>query len=162
MIRIFSFAFAMLMLGWLGAAAPARAQGSPPESDKSKQVMALVERAAAALDAKGKTAFPEFRQADGPWRSGDIYLFVVNLKGRELFNAAFPQLEGTDVTMLKDPQGKSIGDLFVGKVKSADEGWVDYLWPKPGQTANSRKWTFVKAATVDGVPALVGAGFYPE
>ena len=162
MIRKFSFAFLMLMLGWLGAAAPARAQGAPPESDKAKEVVALVDRAAAALDAKGKSAFPEFRQANGPWRSGDLYLLVVDLEGMELFNAAFPQFEGTDVTLLKDPDGRSIGDLFVSKVKSAGVGWVDYLWPKPGQTANSRKWTYVKAATVDGVPALVGAGFYPD
>ncbi|MGB7833914.1 MAG: cache domain-containing protein, partial [Xanthobacteraceae bacterium] len=41
-------------------------------------------------------------------------------------------------------------------------GWVDYMFPKPGQTDPSQKWTYVKKVTVDGVPGLVASGFYPE
>ncbi len=33
---------------------------------------------------------------------------------------------------------------------------------KPGQTEPSQKWTYVKRVTMDGVPGLVGSGFYPE
>ena len=74
----------------------------------------------------------------------------------------FPQFEGTDVKLQKDTTGKLFGTAFIDTVKASGSGWVDYMWPKPGETQPSRKWTYVKAATVDGVPALVGAGFYPE
>jgi len=50
---------------------------------------------------------------------------------------------------------------FIEKVKASGSGWVDYMWPKPGETQPSRKWSYVKAVSVDGAPALVGAGFYP-
>jgi hypothetical protein len=36
------------------------------------------------------------------------------------------------------------------------------MFPKPEQTTPSQKWTYVKKVTVDGVPGLVAAGFYPE
>ena len=35
------------------------------------------------------------------------------------------------------------------------------MWPKPGQTQPSQKWSYVKGVQVDGTPAIIGAGFYP-
>ena len=49
---------------------------------------------------------------------------------------------------------------FLSKVRGS--GWVDYRFPKPGQTEPSQKWTFVKVVTIDGTPGLVASGFYPE
>jgi hypothetical protein len=40
--------------------------------------------------------------------------------------------------------------------------WVAYMFPKPGQSQPSQKWSYVKAITMDGTPGLIGAGFYPE
>ena len=152
----------LLLLGYLAAASPAFAQAAPPASPKVDEVTALVDRAAAAIDAKGKSVFPDFREANGPWRSGPIYLVVVDLTGKTLVNAAFPKFEGTDANLVKDATGKHFVTAFIDKVKASGSGWVDYMWPKPGETQPSRKWSYVKAVTVDGVPALVGAGFYPE
>jgi cytochrome c len=152
----------LFLLGCLAAAAPAFAQAAPPASPQADEVTALVDRAAAAIDAKGKSIFPDFHEAGGPWRSGPLYLFVVDLTGKTLVNAAFPKFEGTDVKLQKDAAGKLFGIAFIDTVKASGSGWVDYMWPKPGETQPSRKWTYVKAATVDGVPALVGAGFYPQ
>ena len=109
-----------------------------------------------AIDAKGKSVFPDFHEANGPWRSGPIYLVVVDLAGKTLVNAAFPKFEGTDANLVKDVTGKHFVTAFIDKVKASVSGWVDYMWPKPAETQPSRK-----AVTVDGVPALVGAGFYP-
>jgi hypothetical protein len=39
---------------------------------------------------------------------------------------------------------------------------MNYMWPKAGQTKPLQKWSYVKAVSVDGKPAYVGAGFYPE
>ena len=49
------FAFA----GVLAAMFPVFSQQSPPDSEKSKQVMALVDKAAAMIDKQGSLAFSE-------------------------------------------------------------------------------------------------------
>jgi signal transduction histidine kinase len=111
--------------------------------------------------SKGKSVFPEFRKTGSEWRRGDIYLFAVSMKGMELLNAGFPKLEGTDVTGLKDSNGKLINVELMKTAQSKGSGWVDYMWPKPGQDQPSQKWSYVKAVKIDGEPGLVGAGFYP-
>ena len=133
---------------------------SPPDSPKAKQIEELVDKAAAQIDSKGKSVFPEFRET-GQWRSGDTYLFVGDMKGMSLLNAAFPKLEGTDTQNLKDSNGKLIVVEFEKVVQSKGSGWVDYMWPKPGQSQPSQKWSYAKAVKIDGEPGYVGAGFYP-
>ena len=146
----------------LAGSPPAFSQQSPPEPEKAKQIAALVDKAAALIDSKGKSVFPEFRKTGSEWRSGDTYLFVGDMKGVEVFNAAFPKLEGTDVSGIKDAKGKLITMEQIKTVQSKGAGWVDYMWPKPGQTQPSQKWSYVKAVKIDGEPGFVGAGFYPE
>jgi cytochrome c len=131
---------------------------APPESEQAKQLVALVEKAAAVIDSKGRSIFPEFRK--GEWRTGDTYLFIDDLKGMVLFNGGFPKDEGSDFSGRKDSNGKLFVAEFVKVVQSKGSGWVDYMFPKPGQSQPSQKWSYVKAVNVDGTPALVGAGFY--
>jgi len=133
---------------------------APPESEQAKQIVALVEKAAALIDSKGKSIFPEFRKTDSEWRTGDTYLFVNDLKGMVLLNPAFPELEGKDLSGRKDSNGKLFFLEFLKVVQSKGSGWVDYMFPKPGQSQPSQKWSYVKAVNVDGTPAFVGAGFY--
>ena len=71
-------------------ASPALSQ-SPPDSGKAKQVVALVEKAAAMIESKGKAAFPDFRKTGSEWWVGDTYLFAGDMKGTELLNAGFSQ-----------------------------------------------------------------------
>src|SRR4030065_2588031 len=78
------------------------AQQSPPTSEKAKQIEALVNKAAALIESKGKAIFPEFRKKDTEWFSGDTTLFVYDWKSNVLFNAAFPAREGATTTGQKD------------------------------------------------------------
>ena len=151
-----------VLAGLFGTAAPAFSQQSPPTSEKAKQIEALVNKAAALIESQGKAAFPEFRKSGTEWFSGDTYLFVYDLKSNVLFNAAFPKREGTNTTGQKDSSGKLFHHEFINMVESKGSGWVDYMFPKPGQTQPSQKWAYVKAVKVDGVPGLVASGFYPE
>jgi cytochrome c len=141
---------------------PANAQQSPPTSQKAKQIEALVNKAAALIESKGKASFPEFRKKGTEWFSGDTYLFVYDLKSNVLFNAAFPAREGTNTTGQKDANGKLFHHEFIQVAESKGSGWVDYMFPKPGQAQPSQKWAYVKAIKVDGVLGLVGSGFYPD
>ena len=155
------FTSSFVLAGLLSIASPAFSQQSPPDSEQARQVVALVDKAAALVDSKGTAVFPEFRKSGGEWRSGDTYLFLGDMKGVSLFNAGFPKLEGTDQRDLKDANGKMISVELMKAAQSKGSGWVSYMWPKPGQTQPSQKWTYVKAVKVDGAPAFVGAGFYP-
>ena len=141
---------------------PTNAQQSPPTSEKAKQIEALVNKAAALIDSIGKAAFSEFRVKDTEWFHGDTYLFVYDLKSNVLLNPAFPAREGTKVTGQKDANGKLFHDAMIQMAETKGSGWVDYMFPKPGQTQPSQKWTYVKAVKIDGVPGLVASGFYPE
>ena len=57
---------------------------------------------------------------------------------------------------------KLFRDEIIKTAETMGSGWVDYMFPKPGQTEPSQKWTYVKRVTIDRVPGLVGSGLYPE
>ena len=157
------FALAGLALGFT---VPTFAQQEdtaiPPESEQAKQIVALVEKAATLIDSKGKSIFPEFRKTGSEWRTGDTYLFVDDLKGNVLFNAGSPKLEGTNSSSRKDSNGKLYWAEFAKVVQSKGSGWVDYMFPKPGESQSSQKWSYIKAVNIDGTPGFVGSGFYPQ
>jgi len=153
---IFAALVTMLMVNLV------KAQESPPTSEKARQVEALVNKAAALIESKGKAAFSEFKVKDTEWFHGETYLFVYDLKSNVLLNPAFPAREGTKVTGQKDANGKLFHDAIIQMAETKGSGWVDYMFPKPGQTQPSRKWAYVKAVKIDGVPGLVASGFYPE
>jgi cytochrome c len=155
-------AVALALAGAIPLAPPAFSQAAPPPSDKAKQIVALVDKAAALIDSKGEAAFAEFRKAGSEWMSGNTYLFVNDLTGNTLFHGALPELEGTSALGLKDSDGKLFFVEMVDVVKSKGSGWVHYMWPKPGYGQASEKWSYVKAVTIDGAPAMVGSGFYPQ
>jgi len=145
----------------MAAAAPV-AQSSPPSSPQARELEALVNKAAALVDANGKAAFAQFRTKGSEWFHGDTYLFAYDLQGNVLLNPAFPAREGTNVKGQKDANGKLFHDAIIRTAETKGSGWVDYMFPKPGQTQPSQKWAFVEAVKIDGVPGLVAAGFYPE
>jgi signal transduction histidine kinase len=140
----------------------AMAQSSPPPSAKAQETETLVNKAAELIGAKGRVAFSELRVKGTEWFHGDTYLFAYDLKGNVLLNPAFPAREGTNVSGQKDANGKLFHDAIIRTAETKGSGWVDYMFPKPGQTQPSQKWAFVKAVKIDGVSGLVASGFYPE
>lgn len=150
-----------IVTGVLGTSM-AVAGSSPPSSPKAREVEALVNKAAVQIDAKGKAAFSELRTKGSEWFHGDTYVFAYDMKGNVLLNPAFPAREGTNVSGQKDANGKLFHDAIIHTAETQGAGWVDYMFPKPGQTRPSQKWAFVKAVTIDGVPGLIASGFYPE
>jgi cytochrome c len=152
-----------LMLAGLVFGGGARAQEAPPPSDRAKAVEALVIKAAALIAKDGKTAaFTEFRKNDSEWLHGDTYLFAYDDKGNVLLNPAFPKREGSNVAGDKDANGKPFQDDILKVAATQGSGWVSYMFPKPGQTAPSEKWAYVKKVTLDGTPGLIASGFYPK
>jgi cytochrome c len=138
------------------------AQEGPPPSDQAKRVEDLVNRAAALVGRRGRAAFVEFGKRDSEWWYGNTYLFAYDDHLNVLLNPAFPKREGTNPHGEKDVNGKMFHDEFLKMVQIKGAGWVDYMFPKPGQTEPSHKWSYVKAITIDDTVGLIGAGFFPE
>ena len=122
---------------------------------KSKTNRSVGYQSSALIDNKGKAAFENFRKKDSEWFHGDTYLFVYDMNANVLLNPAFPKREGTNVSGQKDTKGKLCHNEIMKTAETKGSGWVDYMFPKPGQTEPSQKWTFVKKVTIDGAPGLV-------
>ena len=72
------------------------------------RIEALVTRAAALVESKGKAAaFAEFGKRDSEWWHGDTYLSGYELDGNVLLNPAVPSRVGTNPHDEKDKNGKA-------------------------------------------------------
>jgi cytochrome c len=162
MKRTMFFARVSLLVSLIGVASPVFSQSSPPASEKADQTKALVDKAAALIASKGKAAFSEFRVKGSEWFHGSTYVFVYDLRANVLLNPAFPAREGTNVKGQKDANGKLFHDAIIRTAEIEGSGWVDYMFPKPGQAKPSQKWAYVKRVKIDGLPGLVASGFYPD
>jgi len=141
--------------------APAVDDPPPPTSAQARQTEDLVNKAAALVASKGKAAaLAEFRTAGSEWFNGNTYLFAYDMQLNVLLNPAFPQREGTNAHGLRDPNGKYVHDEFVKVVKAKGSGWVDTVFPRPGDHKVVKKWDYVKAVSFDGAPGIIGSGFY--
>jgi cytochrome c len=131
------------------------------QSKEAKQIVALVDKAGALIEGKGKTAFPEFKRKGSEWLKGETYIFILDMNGTTLMHPANPELETKSILDLKDANGKTFVREFIETAKTKGSGWVDYMWPKPGEKTPSKKLSFVKRSKMpDGEMAVVGAGIY--
>ena len=122
---------------------------------------AVVEAGVALLLKEGSLAFPKLRQNPSEFYHDDTYLFLYDLESNVLFNAASPEKEGHNTLGLPDSNGKLFHDELIAVASTPERcGWVDYMWPKPGETEPSGKRTYSKAVTVDGKEGVLMSGFY--
>jgi cytochrome c len=150
----------LMFCGIIGISVSPAVSADAPQSKEAKQIAALVDKAAALIEAKGKTAFPEFKKKDGEWFKGETYIFVLDMKGTTLLHPANPELETKSTLDLKDANGKAFIREFMDTAKKGS-GWVDYMWPKPGEKKPSKKATYVKRAKMPSEETvIVGAGIY--
>jgi signal transduction histidine kinase len=121
----------------------------------------LVEDAVRLIEEKGEAAFPELRNEGTKWFNNDTYVFVWRTDGIRVVYPPDLNGEGQNMSTLIDATGKEIGRLFIEiALNEEGEGWIDYKWPKPGETEPSSKKTFIKLASYAENSFLVGSGFY--
>ena len=130
------------------------------ENQQTKDVVQLVYDAVNEIELKGVDAFAQFRVEGSRWFIGDIYVFVWGMDGMRYVYPPDPTGEGKNMSDLKDINDKPIGKEFIDTAKKG-EGWVFYMWTKPGEKEPERKTTFIKKAVDhDGMEYLVGCGLY--
>lgn len=134
-----------------------------PQSEDTKQIVVLVNSAAALIESKGKTAFAEFKKKDSKWYTEKTYVFVDDINGTVLVNPPSPEIEGKNLIDMKDAKGKALIREFIKIAKTEGSGWVEYWWPKPGEEKPSKKKSYIKQVKMpNGEIVIVGAGIYGE
>ncbi|MBM4240889.1 MAG: sodium:calcium antiporter [Euryarchaeota archaeon] len=126
---------------------------------QKEELVSYVNEAVKLIEAKGEASFPELRSSK--WYKDDRYIFVWQLDGLRVVYPPDPSGENKNMSELKDITGKPIGKLFIEAAEKG-EGWVEYMWPKPGEKKPSLKITYIKKAKFKNKVYLVGSGIYVD
>ena len=85
------------------------------------------------------------------WRGGDYYIFVLGPDGNTICHPR-SEMIGKPAASIVNAKGDKVGEMIAAKGSGSGKGWVDYAWPRPGQTAEEPKSTcfFVGLAFLAG------------
>ena len=119
-----------------------------------------VDKACNLLTKEGKLSFPKFRGRNSEFIFCGTYIWVHDLKGIMRMEPAIPMMEDVGLIDVKDGHDKRPFFEMNKVAKEKGAGWVDYWWPKPGESTPSRKISYIKLCKVDGEDMVVGAGIY--
>ena len=89
---------------------------------------------------------------------GNNYFWIQDETPAMVMHPMKPALDGKDLRTFKDGNGKAFFIEMAQKVKAKEEGFVDYVWPLPGEEAPTDKISYVKAFKPWGW--TVGSGIY--
>lgn len=88
------------------------------------------------------------------------YFWIHDLGLKMVMHPIKPELNGKDLSQMKDPSGKFLFIEMNQVVTQNKEGFVDYQWPKPGKTEAVPKVSYVKG--IPGWDWVVGSGVYVD
>lgn len=86
------------------------------------------------------------------------YFWINDYSPTMVMHAMKPALDGKNLSDIKDPEGTYLFREFVKVVNANGQGFVPYLWPKPGHDDPVAKISFVKGFKQWGW--IVGTGIY--
>jgi methyl-accepting chemotaxis protein len=72
------------------------------------------------------------------------YIWINDMHPKMVMHPIKPSLNGKDLSDFKDPNGKHLFNEFVKVCREKGEGFVDYMWPKPGYDKPVAKLSYVK------------------
>lgn len=96
---------------------------------------------------------------NGPFVWKDTYIFCIDTEKKcNIAHPIKPKLIGKNLMHVKDTGGKLFFAEFINTATEKGSGWVEYMWPKPGEKTPSKKLTYVHK--VPGESVLMAAGIY--
>jgi hypothetical protein len=130
------------------------------EKATQDECIAKCKEAAELIKSKGlEAALPVLNDKGGPFVWKDSYVFCIDMdKKTNIAHPMNPKLIGQNSMGMKDVNGKMFFAEFLNVATGAGSGWVDYMWPKPGEKDPSPKSTYVYR--VPGMNIFLGAGIY--
>lgn len=135
----------------------AASAGTKPSPE---MIMDKVAKAASLLEKEGRMAFDKFKGQDSEFIFAGTYIWIHDMDGVMLMHPIKYKMEGKRLIGLKDAKGKRFFTVMNKVAKEQGAGWVDYMWPKPGEKKPSQKVSYVKRCHVDGQELIVGCGIY--
>jgi len=92
--------------------------------------------------------------------SGAEYFWINDMHPTMVMHPIKPELQGKDLSDFKSPIGQLIFVDFVKQIKTGGDGFVPYLWPKPGENDPVQKISYVKGFEPWGW--VIGSGVYVD
>ncbi|MHC6647827.1 methyl-accepting chemotaxis protein [Alteromonas sp. HB246098] len=89
---------------------------------------------------------------------GSNYFWIQDQTPSMVMHPIKPALDGKDLRTFKDGNGKAFFIEMAQKVKAQGDGFVDYVWPLPGEETPTDKISYVKEFKPWGW--TVGSGIY--
>jgi signal transduction histidine kinase len=138
----------------------AAATASASTKATPQMIMDKVNQACALLEKEGKGGFAKFKGADSEFIFAGTYIWVHDMQGVMRVHPIKFKMEGQRLIDLKDTNGKRFFTMMNNVATEKGAGWVDYLWPKPGEKEPSLKVSYVKKCKVEGEELIIGCGVY--
>ncbi|ESQ90152.1 hypothetical protein ABAC460_10400 [Asticcacaulis sp. AC460] len=91
---------------------------------------------------------------------GQNYFWIIDDHAQMIMHPFKPELDGTDASNIKDPNGVRLFSEMTVAVQAGHDGFVRYGWPKPGmdKTKPTAKISYVSA--IPEWKWIVGSGIY--
>ena len=130
--------------------------GALASEPTAKDAIAMAERGAAMVKAKGKEEVMKRITAKDPeFVQGSLYIDMRDVKtGIVLAHPYNPSIVGKDLTDVPDANGKKYRREIIELAAAKGKGWVDYQYKNPASGKIEPKTTYI--LLVDGVVLEAG------
>jgi cytochrome c len=109
------------------------------------------------LDEGLEAALEKINDKNGSFVWKNSYVFCVDIeKHCVVAHPIKPKLIGKNLMGAKDINNKMFFAEFMSVAKTQGEGWVSYMWPKPGEKTPSKKLAYVYRVPGHNVAMLAG------
>lgn len=140
---------AAILLGTTHTAAIAGQEGTAMEAK------AMLQRAAGAVEADQSAALKSFTAGTHGFKDRDLYVFCAGPDGKMTAHGANTNLIGKNFCGFVDRAGNRFGQEMCSNANRTIKT-VEYMWPRPGETAPSHKASYYTMAG----DQICGVGFY--
>lgn len=132
--------------------------GQAAEKATKEECVAKCKEAAQLVKDTGLDgALAKINDPKGPFVWKDTYVFCLDLNKKcNIGHPIKPKLIGKNLMAAKDANGKLFFAEFINVAKNKGEGWVSYMWPKPGEKKPSPKIAYVYKVPGEDVAMLAG------
>jgi len=124
--------FAEISPDELAKASEARAVTTSSDPLTTDLIEKKVKEACELLGQKGEAAFPEFQGKDSNFIYAGTYIWIHDQNGIMRMHPIKYKLNGKNLINLTDSTGKLFFAVMNEVCEEKGSGWVDYMWPKPG------------------------------
>ena len=121
------------------------------------EAKAMLAKAVEHYNEAGRSqALADFNKMKSPFGDRDLYVFCLGLNHKVSANGGFAEYVGMSADVIKDANGKSIGQAILDQAETSGEGSIEYMWTNPVSHLTEHKIAFFKKVGED----VCGVGAY--